>query len=707
MKRYSLWVKCLVFFLAVVTLLGVAVSGLGIVLAESMNMYTQGSYEKWYYDQHHNLANEIAYQMVRNYAANLSECPQWLLEQTGYLYIEDNLRDWYNLTEDDYYYIIKDENGKVVHSTSEETAINDVVEFVFRGVKDRYPVIVYREERPLAQDVIDNATSEPEPEIMPTVGVEYAEAFWDPTNGDKLFVEYITTPGYEVTVGISSGYTGYYRIHGMSIEILKWLFDVRYTLVAMAAVCFLVFAVAMILLLSIAGKDPKNGEVNPKFLNRLPLDLYLAAAVVLTIFGCWAIYELMDLLTYNRGPVVLAFVLICGCGIIVATVDVGFFMALAAQFKVSGGFWWRHSLCGRVLKLCWNLFGRVWKYIAKGFRRVGGYIRDVIGMLPVIWQWIAAGGALGFVLLLICATTTAHWYSLVPLAFWCLLFAALVIYCGYSYGVIQKGIQRMKDGDLYEKIDTQWLFGSFKTIAEDLNALADVVAIAAEKQLKSERMKTELITNVSHDIKTPLTSVINYVDLLQQPHTEEEGQQYLEVLSRQSARLKKLVEDLMDMSKASSGNMAVHITTVDAVEAVNQALGEFADKLDNAQLTPVFRKPEGQLQMQADGRLTWRVLSNLLSNVVKYALPGTRVYVDLMTEGRWVVCSIKNISREELNISTEELTERFVRGDEARNTEGSGLGLNIAQSLMHLQHGTMELTVDGDLFKVTLAFPVE
>ena len=163
----------------------------------------------------------------------------------------------------------------------------------------------------------------------------------------------------------------------------------------------------------------------------------------------------------------------------------------------------------------------------------------------------------------------------------------------------------------------------------------------------------------------------------------------------------------MDMSKASSGNMAVNITKVDAVETVNQALGEFADKLDAANLTPVFRAPEGQLQMQADGRLTWRVFSNLLSNVVKYALPGTRVYVDLTQEGRWVVCSIKNISREELNISAEELTERFVRGDASRNTEGSGLGLNIAQSLMRLQHGTMELTVDGDLFKVTLAFPVE
>ena len=220
-------------------------------------------------------------------------------------------------------------------------------------------------------------------------------------------------------------------------------------------------------------------------------------------------------------------------------------------------------------------------------------------------------------------------------------------------------------------------------------------------------MKTELITNVSHDIKTPLTSVINYVDLLQQPHTEEEGEQYLEVLSRQSGRLKKLVEDLMDMSKASSGNITVNVAQMDAVEAVNQALGEFADKFDNAQLTPVFRSSQPQMPVMADGRLTWRVLSNLLGNVVKYALPGTRVYLDLKQEDRWVVLSMKNISREELNISAEELTERFVRGDVSRNTEGSGLGLNIAQSLMRLQRGNMEVIVDGDLFKVTLTFPAE
>lgn len=210
---------------------------------------------------------------------------------------------------------------------------------------------------------------------------------------------------------------------------------------------------------------------------------------------------------------------------------------------------------------------------------------------------------------------------------------------------------------------------------------------------------------MAHDIKTPLTSIINYVDLLQMPHSQEEEQTYLEVLARQSQRLKKLIEDLMDMSKASTGNMTVDIMEIDAVEAVNQALGEFAGKLDAAMLTPMFRHTEPTVPMMADGKLTWRVLSNLLGNAVKYALPGTRLYLDLMTADDKVVLSLKNISREELNVDAGELMERFVRGDDSRNTEGSGLGLNIAKSLMELQKGELELLVDGDLFKVTLIFP--
>jgi signal transduction histidine kinase len=220
--------------------------------------------------------------------------------------------------------------------------------------------------------------------------------------------------------------------------------------------------------------------------------------------------------------------------------------------------------------------------------------------------------------------------------------------------------------------------------------------------MRSERMKTELITNVSHDIKTPLTSIINYVDILQKSDDEQQRRECLEVLDRQSQRLKKLIGDLMDMSKASSGTMTVEITPTDVTEAVSQAMGEFSDTLESCGLTVMFRAPAEPVMALCDGRHLWRVLSNCLGNVVKYALTGTRVYVDVLAGEGQVAVSIRNISAQMLGIPAEELMERFVRGDSSRNTEGSGLGLNIARSLMELQGGALELVVDGDLFKVVL-----
>jgi len=736
MKRYSLWVKCLVFLLAVVTVLGVAVSGLGILMAEAMNMYGRDNYEDWLSSRYHNMAENLAGQVMQEYAGQFSKCPQWLLEETGYAYAIQNGMGWYELSDEDWYYLILDPNGKAVAGAKKK--LDEPLVYLFGNMSSAYPVIVTPPDTAVPEITVPEVPAETEivpaqPEVSADTSVptttpileptmapptepvaaitatqvtevynadEYYNIHVNPYTGEEVWVQYNQLDHYQIEIGVRADHGGYYVSNGFPMEILPWLFASRFYLIAIGAGFLLLFALVFIFLLHIAGKDPKTGEANPRALNKLPLDLYLAAAVFITVFGCIGAFELLQMLFGKDGYSVLMVVLLCGCGIGVATTDIGFLTALAAQFKLPGGFWWRHSLCGRILT--WAI-----KWLMKGFRFAGKAVGKLLGMLPVMWEWITVGGVLGIVLLLICAGSTAHWYTVFPLLLWCMVFAAIVIYCGWCYGNIRKGIQRMNEGNLNEKIDTKWMYGSFKSIAEELNKLADVAAIAAEKQLRSERMKTELITNVSHNIKTPLTSVINYVDLLQQPHTEEEGEQYLEVLSRQSLRLKKLVEDLMDMSKATTGNVTVNVTSVDAVETVNQALGEFSDKLENAKLTPVFRTPDSQLHMLADGKLTWRVLSNLLSNVVKYALPGTRVYLDLLRLDRSVVLSVKNISREELNISADELTERFVRGDASRNTEGSGLGLNIAQSLMRLQHGSMEVTVDGDLFKVTLAFPAE
>ena len=231
------------------------------------------------------------------------------------------------------------------------------------------------------------------------------------------------------------------------------------------------------------------------------------------------------------------------------------------------------------------------------------------------------------------------------------------------------------------------------------------MSLAVDERMKSERFKTELITNVSHDIKTPLTSIINYVDLLEKTDIQDEkAKEYLEVLERQSARLKKLIEDLIEASKASTGNLPVNNEDLEANVFVTQILGEFEEKLANAGLELIINKPEKEIPVRADGRHLWRVVDNLMNNICKYAQPGSRVYINLEETEDKVLLTFRNMSKYPLNITSEELMERFVRGDSSRNTEGNGLGLSIAKSLMELMNGKLLLYVDGDLFKVVLEF---
>lgn len=545
-------------------------------------------------------------------------------------------------------------------------------------------------------------------------------SYYDRARDVTMDVQYVLTPMPEYTVElyVVDGTMRYESVY----TLLRLVRNFRSDLFLILGGCLLLFAICVVYLCCAAGHSPKQTEIRAGGLSRMPLDLNLgisAAAATGLIFG--AVYSAENLLMANIETGCLA---VGGMAFLVSLLLVQLMYCSAAQFKTPGGYWWRNSVCGRILLLCgkllkwmvtylpgklvrlvkflWNLAKRIlcflWKdVLVRTVHGIGGLIRKFTGLLPLIWQWLLVGG----LMVLVCAITAACDVLFLGI----LICLVIVLYMAYCFGVLLKSAKRMGKGDLDTRVDDKYMVGCFGEFAGDLNDLAGVAVVAAQKQLKSERMKTELITNVSHDIKTPLTSIINYVDLLQKPHTEEEEAMYLEVLARQSQRLKKLIEDLMDMSKASTGNMSVDITTLDAVEAVNQALGEFADKLDKAELIPVFRHGQDSAMMQADGRLVWRVLSNLLGNAVKYAMPGTRLYIDLMEMEGNVVISLKNISRDELNVDAEELMERFVRGDDSRNTEGSGLGLNIAKSLMELQKGQLQLLVDGDLFKVTLTFP--
>ncbi|MDO5546539.1 MAG: HAMP domain-containing sensor histidine kinase [Eubacteriales bacterium] len=533
-------------------------------------------------------------------------------------------------------------------------------------------------------------------------------SYYDSTTGEDVTAKYVFVTMPEMTVTM---YIGDNDADAAAWNLVKVVRQYRQYLLPMVGLCLLGMAVTAVYLCTAAGRKPGIPEVRAGGLNRIPLEAWLLGGgclIAAFIAGGAASFQ------YLMGSDILT---ACCIGIALCylstLVFVGFCYAFVAQLKTPGGYWWRNTVCGWCLRLCvqfavwlecilstralpWlvRVVKKLWGILCAGARWLEKRVNRFISYLPLVWQWLLAGG---IAILAIFASEGSLW----SLA----LAVLLICYGAYCFGKLMDSASRMSKGDLDIKVDDKHMVGAFSEFAQSLNNLAGVTMDAARKQLKSERMKTELITNVSHDIKTPLTSIINYVDLLQKAQTEEERKEYLEVLDRQSQRLKKLIDDLMDMSKASTGNMSVDITKVDAVEAVNQALGEFADKLDRAMLSPVFRHDEPCVPMMADGRLVWRVLSNLLGNAVKYAMPGTRLYIDLSQMGGKVILSVKNISREELNIDADELMERFVRGDDSRNTEGSGLGLNIAKSLMELQKGELQLLVDGDLFKVTLIFP--
>ena len=287
-----------------------------------------------------------------------------------------------------------------------------------------------------------------------------------------------------------------------------------------------------------------------------------------------------------------------------------------------------------------------------------------------------------------------------------LVVLAVLVTDGMQRQKLLTAIQEINSEEGNTRISESGLFAINRQMAAAVNDLGDGLRHALQEQMKSERMKADLITNVSHDLKTPLTSIINYVDLLKREELHnEKANEYLEVLDQKSQRLKQLTEDLVEASRASSGNVVLDIRRIDVKELLMQTSGEFVERFEARGLQLVENFPQNPQYVDADGRRLWRIIENLFRNVEKYAMPHTRVYLDLINDGDRVAFSLKNISENPLNISPEELTERFTRGDESRSTEGSGLGLSIAKDLTEIQQGTFEIYLDGDLFKVTVSFP--
>ena len=354
---------------------------------------------------------------------------------------------------------------------------------------------------------------------------------------------------------------------------------------------------------------------------------------------------------------------------------------------------------GTVLKnnVVWYAIKLLWRVL----KVIGRWLRHLVRSVPVIWK-----AALGIVVLLVCDSLLVPYITLQRFIF-LLVVALAAMYAAAGIATLLRGTKALAAGDYTKPVETRYLIGDLKQCGENLNKVQQGVQHAVEERLRSERMKTELITNVSHDIKTPLTSIVNYVDLLKkEPIDNPKAQEYLEVLDRQSKRLKKLTEDLVEASKASSGVIPVDCQPTSVNVLLSQLEGEYEERLQKADLTMIVHPAAGDPVVLADGKLLSRVMDNLMNNIVKYAMPGTRVYAAAAADEQETTISIKNVSRNELNVSADELMERFVRGDSSRHTEGSGLGLSIAKSLVELQGGRFELSIDGDLFRADISLPL-
>ena len=456
----------------------------------------------------------------------------------------------------------------------------------------------------------------------------------------------------------------------LSKQLYDFLYPTRFSVIVIAALSVLAAAVCFILMLFFAGWRKGYDEPQTRRIDKLPYEIYLAiyaiaAAVIFYILDETVSFDgIFDILTFS--------------GIAVVCVALGCLFCAGTARRIKTGTLLKNTLIARLIKLL-RTHSSVWTVLA------GGAVYAVLSLALIL-------------------SDDEFCYFLWAVMTVCALL--LLACCAGSLFSLFDTTAKIAQGDTEQKINTEKIPVMFRKHAENINSMGGAVNSAVDEKLKSERMKTDLIANVSHDIKTPLTSVINYIDLLGKCDIKDpEALEYIEVLNRQSGRLSRLLEDIVEASRASSGCITVNAEPSDLGELVSQAVGEYSERLEKSGVTPVVSCSDDARYILADGRLLWRIFDNLLSNICKYSQDGTRAYIETKRSGGNAVISFRSVSREALNISPDALMERFVRGDRSRQTDGSGLGLSIAKSLAELQNGKLELFIDGDLFRAEVTLP--
>lgn len=513
------------------------------------------------------------------------------------------------------------------------------------------------------------------------IDVVYQEEIYDNVYPDEYVYQTCTMIGY--VDGNFDEADQFYLIE----QFINIIFDMRFVIIF---TCILTIAAAIssfVFLMCAAGYHENLEKPRLSWFDRIPLEL-IACVLFMLLIG--ELYIIDGLSIFSMSMVIW--------GVFIALFDTTLLllvcMSIASRIRCKSFF--KTTLVYIVLKGIWIIIKKTFMFFVK-----------VLSYIPSIWQVILAIGiiCIGELILIVGFLGIEDAFFIMVLEK--IVLIPVVLYIAVMFKKLEDTTEKIASGDMSAKVNTAYFAGTLKTAGENLNRIQLGISQAVNDKMKSERFKTELITNVSHDIKTPLTSIINYVDLLDKEDLQNEtAKEYIQIISKHSDRLKKLVVDLVDLSKASSGVINLDMQPLKIDVLLEQIAGEYSERLASNHLELILRKPEDSMEIMADGQRIYRVFDNLMNNIYKYALPGTRVYLLLEKINNQAVISFKNISASELDMSANDLMERFVRGDSSRNTEGSGLGLSIAESLVSLQNGKFHIQLDGDLFKIILSFPV-
>ncbi|MEE0968610.1 MAG: histidine kinase dimerization/phospho-acceptor domain-containing protein [Clostridia bacterium] len=668
MMRGNVFIKILAFILCSVTLMTLAFSVIGAAVMVSAGFYTRPL---------DSIRKDALHDTLREYAHNAAAEYFWGGDMESFTESKNVYFEIYDAGLDGEKKIYSNYDGRdIVFSEDFYYEFTDCV-FYFPESQYEDTVMFPNEENPVTSEYETAASdSDRTTTALVTYGVHEESMERYLYAHIRVFLPY----GYK-TIDMVSFIDG----------CVNFLSDMSYSIYIVGGSAFLLFIASLILLCMVSGW--KTGEKSPRAsaFDRIPFDIFTLIYITIAVICVLPFTEL-----YLEGLEIPA--LVIGLVILGSVLVISYIRSIAVRIKTGEIF--RNTLIAIIFRYIINALRFVFRALFRIFTNLPIYGKTLAGVLvSAVWCFIALN---------------IFSYGDVELSvfLWIVLgtiLSALAFYITYMLDKIFRGGERIAGGDIGYKVDTRKMLPVFKRHAESLNNIGGGMSLALESKLKSERFKTELITNVSHDLKTPLTSIVNYIDLIKTERNNEVPDQgklteYVEVLDRQSARLRKLTEDLVEASKAQTGNLEVNPTIIELGEMIAQTEGEYGEKLSALDLKLIVNSPEKPISVYADGKHLFRIFDNLMNNICKYALEGTRVYINITEHDGIAYVIFRNTSKYELKASGDELTERFVRGDASRHTEGSGLGLSIARSLAELNGARLDIYTDGDLFKVVIEF---